>query len=194
VAAEAISSEYFANVMLRSPVREPRTETTAAAADTAGTSTEDPAEGTTDQPVAAVPAGGTDTAAALTEQRGNDTGDVLRVDPAVQQEVAGIIARSAVSGELSERDRTYLTQLVATNSDLDQTAARARVDEVTAEIDDARATALVAVEQARVAGVIFGFIAAATLLIGAVAAFLAAAAGGRHRDEGLGLDVLTARR
>lgn len=41
---------------------------------------------------------------------------------------------------------------------------------------------------------VFGFIATATLLIGAVAAFFAATVGGRHRDEGVGLDALTTRR
>ncbi len=194
VAAGAVSSDYFANVMLRGAFREPRTETTAGTADAAAMSTEAPAEGTTDQPEAGATAGGTDTSVTSTEQPDDDSREVPSVDPVVQQEIAGIVARSVASGEMVERDRTYLTQLVATNSDLDQTAARARVDEVIAEIDDARATALAAAEQARVAGVIFGFIAAATLLIGAVAAFFAATAGGRHRDEGLGLDVLTARR
>jgi hypothetical protein len=120
--------------------------------------------------------------------------EVTGVDPAVQQEIAGILTRSVASGEMAERDRSYLARLVAANSDLDEDAARTRVDEVTAEIDEARATAIEAVEQARVAGVVFGFIATATLLLGAVAASLAAAAGGRHRDAGLGLDVLTARR
>jgi hypothetical protein len=95
---------------------------------------------------------------------------------------------------MAERDSSYLAQVVAANSDLDPAAARTRVDEVNAEIAEARATALAAVERARVAGVVFGFIAAATLLAGAVAAFLAAAAGGRHRDEGLGSALFADRR
>lgn len=120
--------------------------------------------------------------------RGSETGAAANagIDADVQQEVAGILARSVASGEVVERDRSYLAQLVAANSDLDQEAARARVEGVTTEIDEARETALEAVEKARVAGVVFGFIAAATLLIGAVAAFFAATAGGRHRDEGVG--------
>ncbi|WP_103334237.1 hypothetical protein [Pseudotabrizicola formosa] len=115
-------------------------------------------------------------------------------DPAVQREVAAILAQSAVAGDMAERDSAYLAQIVAANSDLDEAAARARVDEVNSEIAAARDEAVAAVEAARVTGVVFGFIAAATLLIGAVAAFFAAAAGGRHRDEGLGLDVLMVRR
>lgn len=119
------------------------------------------------------------------------TARIVDVDPAIQGQIASIIARSAIGGEMIERDRDYLAQVVAANTDLDPSAARARVDEVNAEIDNARAEALVAIEKARVAGVILGFIAAATLLIGAVAAFFAAAAGGRHRDEGLSLNILT---
>lgn len=133
----------------------------------------------------------TDTAAPATRQA---TTGVASIDPAVQQQVASILARSVASGDIAERDRSYLAQLVAANTGLDAEDARTRVDEVTAEIDEARATALEVVDDARVAGVVFGFIAAVTLLIGAVAAFFAATAGGHHRDEGLGLDVLTARR
>ena len=173
VATEAASSEYFANVMLRGTVTGPDTAATDGDGAPAGDGTAGPAA-PTGQQAAAVDASG--------------------VDPAVQQQIAGIIARSAASGEIAERDRSYVAQLVAANGDMDQEAARARVDAVLAEIDDARATAIQAVEEARIAGVIFGFIAAATLLLGAVAAALAAVAGGHHRDEGLGLDFLTARR
>lgn len=114
------------------------------------------------------------------------------VEPAVQKEIAAIIGRSATNGDMAERDRAYLAQLVAANSDLDPAAARARVDEITAEIDAARVAAMSAVEKARVAGVIVGFIAAATLLVGALAAFFAAGVGGRHRDDGL--DFVASRR
>lgn len=112
------------------------------------------------------------------------------VDPAVQSQIAAILVRNAASAEMSGRDSSYLAQVVAANTDLNPTEARARVDEVNAEIAKARADALAAVEKARVAAVVFGFIAAATLLIGAIAAFFAAAAGGRHRDAGLGFDLV----
>lgn len=147
--AEAASSEYFANVMLRSAVGDSGTK-----------------EGTA----------------------------IVDINPAAQQEVASIIARSLASGAMVERDRDYLASVVAANSNLDRSAARSRVDEVNAEIAKARDTAMAAAEKARRAGVIFGFIVAATLLVGGAAAFFAAAAGGRHRDEGLSLNFLTVRR
>ena len=190
VAGEAVSSDYFANVMLRGAAGDPGTGATEG-------DTTPPADAAADDDAAddagtAEPAG-QQTAAQPTAAR-QTAAEVTGVDPAVQQEIAGILTRSVASGEMAERDRSYLARLVAANSDLDEDAARTRVDEVTAEIDEARATAIEAVEQARVAGVVFGFIATATLLLGALAASLAAAAGGRHRDAGLGLDVLTARR
>lgn len=116
------------------------------------------------------------------------------VDPAVQSQVAALLVRSAANAEMSERDSSYLAQVVAANTGLNPIEARARVDEVNAEIAQARAEALAAVEKARVAAVVFGFIAAATLLLGAVAAFFAAAAGGRHRDAGLGFDLVAVTR
>lgn len=182
VTAEAFPSDYFANVMLRSADSEPQTGATDGDT-TATTGGDNP------------PATGTSGAAAAPVQRSMQRAmEIADIDPAVQQQVAVVIARSVVSGEMSERDRSYLAQVVAANTDLDRQAARTRVDEVNAELANAREEAVAAVEKARVTGVVFGFIAAATLLIGAVAAFFAAAAGGRHRDEGLGFNVFTARR
>lgn len=179
-ASEAASSDYFANLMLRSNAQgsnagetadegAPPVEGTAADADTA-TPAEDAPSGP--QPVMDTPG----------------------IDPAAQQQVASIIGRSIASGDMAARDRSYLAQIVAANTDMDEEAARARVDEINTEIADIRSAALEAVETARVAGVVFGFVAAATLLIGAIAAFFTATAGGHHRDEGLELDSLSVRR
>lgn len=171
--SEAVSADYFANVMLRDSTQ----------------TSPDPADDTTD----AAPMADGDAPPVRAPQQ-SAAPDTQSVDPQTQQEIAAIITRSAAQGEMQERDRSYLAQLVAANSNLDAQGARARIDEVNAEIDAARQSALDAVESARVAGVVFGFIAAATLLIGALAAFFAAVAGGKHRDDGLGWDALTARR
>lgn len=186
-AVEAADSEYFANVMLRGMDASDQAGTAADAETTDGTPAATESE-TADGQTAADP-----TPAAQSIQSPEQTATLEAIDPAVQQQVATIIARSAASGEMAERDRSYLSQLVAANTGLDPTEAQARVDEVTAELDAVRAEALAAAEEARVVGVVFGFIAAATLLIGAIAAFFAATAGGHHRDEGLGFDVLMKR-
>ena len=174
-ATEAASSDYFANLMLR-PARSDVATPPAPAPAPAATDT-DPAQ------TPAQPARAPATAPAMTA-----------VDPDTQGQIATIIGRSLTSGDIAERDLDYLAQLVAANSAMDATQARVRVDEVQAEIAQVRADALAAVETARVAGIVFGFIAAATLLLGALAAFFAAAAGGRHRDAGLGFDVTALRR
>lgn len=193
VAAEAASSDYFANLMLRSGEEQAETGTTEAE--------NAPALGDADGAEISPTTGdatndATDTSnngrATLPSNTGDRT-DLFKIDPDVQQQVAGIIARNLSGGTMADRDRTYLAQVIAANTDMTPEAARARVEKINTEIADARETALEAVEQARVAGVVFGFIAAATLLIGAIAAFFSAAAGGHHRDEGLGLDVLIAR-
>ncbi|MCC5975309.1 MAG: hypothetical protein JJT81_14835 [Rubellimicrobium sp.] len=168
VAAEAVPTDYFANVMLRSAADAPGAEPTDAAE-------ADPAPQATQRPAQEIPA-------------------LAGVDPAVQLEIASILGRSIASGEMVERDRDYLARLVAANSDLDTEAARTRVDEVNEEIASARMSAMEAVDDARRAGVVFGFITAATLLIGALAAFFGASTGGRHRDAGLGFDALSAGR
>ena len=173
VATDVASSDYFANLMLRAQSVEP----TAQAA---------PETDATDPTSATVPAQPPEPAAAVTA--------ATTIDTDAHQQIAAIIARSLTSGEIAERDLSYLAQVVSANSDLDPTESRARVDEVNAEIAQARAEAVEAIETARVAGVVFGFIAAATLLIGAIAAFFAAEAGGRHRDAGLGFDAIMARR
>ena len=172
-ASEAVSADYFANVMLR---------------DSTPTSVD-----ATDDTTEAVPMADGEAPPAPAQQQSATQG-TQSIDPQTQQQIAAIIARSASQGEMQERDSTYLAQLVAGNSNLDAQGARARVDEVNAELAAARETALDAVESARVAGVVFGFIAAATLLIGALAAFFAAVAGGKHRDDGLGWNALTMRR
>ncbi|ARU02910.1 hypothetical protein [Yoonia vestfoldensis] len=115
-------------------------------------------------------------------------------DPATREEIAGIITRTVTTGNMTARDQSYLAQVIATNSTLTQQEARSRVTQIGAELDQAMTAARDAVEQARVAGIVFGFIAAATLLIGAVAALFAAMAGGHHRDAGTGFDAIAARR
>ncbi|MFN3846442.1 MAG: hypothetical protein ACK4RZ_11580 [Paracoccaceae bacterium] len=174
VATDAASSDYFASLMLRG-----------------GRSDAAPAPDQTREGTAADPTQ-TPTPAPAAQPARTTTMD--SVNPSTQAQVAAIIGRSLTSGDMAERDIDYLAQVVAANSDMDATAARARVDEVNSEIAQARADTLAAVEKARIAGIVFGFIAAATLLLGAVSAFFAAAAGGRHRDAGLGFDINASRR
>jgi hypothetical protein len=76
---------------------------------------------------------------------------------------------------VSPDDRTYLIQQVGTTSGLSATDAERRVD-------NGIANAKTALIRSRRSTIIFAFSLATALLLGAVAAWAAACAGGRHRD------------
>ena len=136
------------------------------------------------------PTAGTTAAATPQRQTSEQTARPQSIDPAIQQQIATIILRSVASGEMVERDRRHLAQVVAAKTDPDPIEAQASVEEVNAERAETRTRALDTVETTRMAGGVCGFnAAAATLPIGAIAAFVAATAAGRHRDEGPGFDV-----
>lgn len=77
---------------------------------------------------------------------------------------------------ITPEDRTYLVRLVAGQTGAAPADAERRVDV-------AITAAATAVHKARRSAVILGFSTAASLLFGAAAAWYAACAGGRHRDE-----------
>ncbi|MGE0748198.1 MAG: hypothetical protein AB7K86_23255, partial [Rhodospirillales bacterium] len=107
---------------------------------------------------------------------------------ASRQEAVRILAAGAASGSIPQEDRAYLARIVSARTGLSQPEAEARVNEVIAQ---ARATAQAAEEkareaadQARKAAILVAFLSAASLLVGAAAAWWAARLGGTHRDEG----------
>lgn len=108
---------------------------------------------------------------------------------ALRGEAGRILLQGAVDG-VGAADRTYLAQLVATNTGLTEEEATARVNEVLTAVEQAKAQAVAAAENARKMGVLAAFLTAASLLVSAAAAFWAAQKGGNHRDEGTAfLDV-----
>jgi hypothetical protein len=97
---------------------------------------------------------------------------------------ASRILASSVTGPVSDEDKTYLAQLVSTNTGLPEDQAKARVDQVLTAVDQAKARAAEAAENARKMAVLAAFLTAASFLVSAVGAYWAAMKGGRHRDEG----------
>lgn len=85
-----------------------------------------------------------------------------------------LLTTSGHSG-VSNEDRNYLIAQVAASTGLSAADAEKRVDNV---MGDART----AIQRSRRSAVILAFSVAAALLFGAVAAWAAACAGGRHRD------------
>jgi hypothetical protein len=86
-----------------------------------------------------------------------------------------LLAATGRQGITSE-DRAYLVRLVASKTGIAPPDAEHRVDL-------AITGATTAVQKARRSGVILGFSIAASLLLGAAAAWYAASVGGRHRDD-----------
>jgi hypothetical protein len=93
----------------------------------------------------------------------------------IRSEAARILLTTSSHAGMSGDDRAYLVRLVAATTGLSPADADHRVTEVAAQ---AKAN----IDRARHTGVLLGFMVGAAALVGAVAAWFAAAAGGRHRD------------
>jgi hypothetical protein len=96
----------------------------------------------------------------------------LRADRA---EAGRILLTSSGHDGVSTDDRTYLVQLVGATTGLSPADAERRVD-------NGIASARTALNRSRRSTIILAFSLATALLLGAVAAWAAACAGGRHRD------------
>lgn len=113
----------------------------------------------------------------------------------IARQTASILGSVVMTGEISDADRAYLVSAAATRTGLTPTEVEARVDEAVAAAqaaraeagrlaEEARQTAIDAAEAARIGAVLTGFLIAAASLVAAVASYVGAVRGGRHRDEG----------
>lgn len=93
----------------------------------------------------------------------------------IRSEAARILLTTSSHNGMQADDRSYLVRLVAATTGLAPTDADRRVTQVASQ---AKAN----IDRARHTAVIIGFMAGAAALVGAVAAWFAACAGGRHRD------------
>jgi hypothetical protein len=103
------------------------------------------------------------------------------------QEAAGqlsrILANAALQGKMTDEDRVYVDKLVASRTGLSEVEAKARVDTVLKQIDDAKIDAQKVADTARKAASTTALLGALSLLVGAFIAAVAAALGGRQRDD-----------
>lgn len=102
---------------------------------------------------------------------------------AATAELSRILMRSAANGELSATDRAYVEQLIAARTGLSEADAKARVDTVLKEIDEAKVATQEAADTARKSAATTALLGALSLFIGAFIACAAAALGGRQRDD-----------
>jgi len=98
-------------------------------------------------------------------------------------EATRMFANGVTAGSVSEGDRAYLAQLVSANTGLSPDEATTRVNEVMTAMDEAKAQAAAAAEEARKWAVLGAFLTAASFLVSAVGAYWAAMKGGNHRDK-----------
>ena len=102
-------------------------------------------------------------------------------DPELRAQAARIISSGLGHRTMAAEDRAYLVRLVETRTGLAPTDADSRVTQIVNKSRDA-------VAKARRSAVIVAFMVGASLMVGAAVAWLAAAAGGQHRDGGIALD------
>lgn len=98
-------------------------------------------------------------------------------------EISRILLQGAANGSVPDGDKDYIASIVSARSGLSAADARARVDTVLKQIDDAKIAAQKAADKARKAAAMTAIIGSLSLLIGAFIASAAAALGGRQRDE-----------
>jgi hypothetical protein len=109
-----------------------------------------------------------------------------------RQDLTGILTTSAANGFMTDEDKSYLSAQIAAHTGLSPHDASKRVDDAMAAVNAAKEKAKQAAETARKVGVMLAFLTAASLAVGAAAAWWAATTGGKHRDEGVDLSHLTA--
>jgi hypothetical protein len=100
-------------------------------------------------------------------------------------EAAHIIANAISTGTMPDADRTYLAELVAERTGVSQAEAQRRVDDFVAAALEAQAKVKAEADRARKAAADASIYLALSLLVGAFIASVAAALGGRLRDEHL---------
>lgn len=99
-------------------------------------------------------------------------------DSQYNAQIGRILARNIAARTVDPADRSYLAREISARTGLAEADAQKRVD-------DTVATLKAQAETARKYGVLLAFMTAASLLISGVAAWWAATAGGKHRDEGV---------
>jgi hypothetical protein len=160
-------------------------EVAGGAAAMAGASTSDPMDAVLDtmlrpmtvaqatpSSAASGPAASAPGSPATPRARAASTGDDTRA------EMTRILASSVTNGSLTAENRAYLVQLVSQRAGISQQEAERRVDQ-------AFTASREAADKARRAGILTGFVAAASLVLSLGAAWWAAMRGGHHRDNSI---------
>jgi nucleoid DNA-binding protein len=108
-----------------------------------------------------------------------------------RQEISRILLMGTANGSLGDDDRAYLARVVSARTGLSHVDSEKRVEalseQMKASVEKAKATA----ETARKGGILLAFLTAASMVLGAGAAWWGAGVGGRHRDDKFDASHLT---
>lgn len=127
-----------------------------------------------------------DPAAYYTDRLLRSNGDTAGAAPAAQSEFdntefSRVLARGVLRGtQLDEADNAFLVNRIEARTGLPEAEAQAKLDQTLGEM---KAQA----DRARRYGILAAFLAAASLMISAAAAWWGAVKGGEHRDSGVDL-------
>ena len=100
-----------------------------------------------------------------------------------RMEASHIVANAWTTGAVSDADRGYLSELVASRTGSSPADAQKRVNEFVNDALDAQTKAKAAADTARKAAAQAAIYAALAMVVGAFIASVSAALGGRLRDE-----------
>jgi hypothetical protein len=102
---------------------------------------------------------------------------------ASNKEASRILLKGVMQGDIPEEDRQYLAQKISVETGVSAEEGRTRVETAIAALNEEKQQAMDAAEKARKASGSFSIFTALSMLIGAFIAAVAAAMGGRERDE-----------
>jgi hypothetical protein len=159
------------------------TDTTGAATTTDTTGAAAPAA--TPAPAATTaPAASPAPMAATGNGNGNSNGQEMSSNGAdVRAEGSRILMQSITAGQISPEDRTYLAGLISQQAGISEADAEQRVDAAMTDAQAAVAKAKEAADTARSVAAKASLFLALSLLVGAFIACVAAALGGKERDD-----------
>jgi hypothetical protein len=102
----------------------------------------------------------------------------VSADTQYNAQIGRILAKNVAARSFDESDKAYVVREISARTGLAEADAQKR-------LDDTLATLRTQAETARRYAVLFAFLTAASLLVSGLAAWWAATAGGKHRDEGV---------
>lgn len=103
--------------------------------------------------------------------------------PEIRAETTRILINGLKTDVFPEEDKHYVIQLIVAKAGVSEDEATQRVDTIIEKANEAKADAKKAADTARKAGASLSIFTVLSMLIGAFIASVAAALGGRHRDE-----------